>query len=544
MKKYLFMLAAFAAITAMLSCCKTPSNDGGDPTPPTPGTWVVKSATYYGEKVGKNVGFYSIVMENDKDEFRFDFFSTKITDFKPKIKPLSGDYTKADQSELTRGTYFVALNADDEHGTIYTENGTPVLITDGTVKLNVAAGGYTIDVNLKAGEKEIKMSYNGNFTFVDKHTEPPFDKIAIDYAGIAYIGEYLESQDQLGLISLKLGREDNPREYMQIGITIPFPKTVEEASKIQVPVGVFPVELRPNTPGKVVSGRYEKTGPLYSWWLMTKAITGGEAFNGGIPIEGGTLTIEKAGDKYKITTNFSGRKYSSAGNPQDTVNNVVYYMNEPQAWFKEYIDDFTNPVSTLTKDVEINNLTKIYLDNDGFLPPGATTSIVLWRIVLASEGLAFSLNPANVNEIYVNGTKGDALGVQVLTSTEDNVPLTNYPVDSDYEAAKASVTLPASAGIYDLLGVGSGTFYLQIDNSSVVGNAGACKGKGFVNMLDAGNGNITISFELYDKFGYKMSGSVTAPMVDLVKSTRSNASHYIPTTSIISLFNSGVKDIQ
>lgn len=545
MKKYFLMLAAFAVTAFMVSCDKPKDDGGGNGTDDgEPGAWKLESATYYGEMMGKNTGFYSVVLTNDADTFKFDFLSVVATDL-TKIKPLGGDYNMAPVAELKKGTYFVAASGDDANGTIYREKDTPVIITDGVIKFTVAAGGYRIAANLKGGDKEFNIEFNANIKFDDKHTEPPFEPVVADDAVLQYEGEYVEATKPLGIVSLRLASSSDYSSYLNLGITIPLPKDALEASMIEVPVGTFEVDPLPNEEGKIIAGSLEQSvGPMNSWWLLTKTANGRPTFVGGIALTAGSVTIEKVGEKYNITANFAGDKYSSSGNKLSYVENVKISLEEPME-FKKYMDDATRPVTTITEDINLTNLTKIFIDNPPYQSP-MSSSHFLWRVVLASEDIDFSLNPSNEQQIMVSigeSNKGEAISLQFVSNATESVAFGNYPMDNGFSKFNVGKALPGTPAITDLNGLGSGIYYMEFDRNTqgtpVANNAGAMPSRGFVNITQVEKEMAKVEIEFYDKFDHKITGSVTAPLVELTTATRSSSMRYLPATAFIDVFRLG-----
>lgn len=535
MKKYFLIMAAFAASALMVSC--EPKDTPPPPPPPaTEDEATLDSAVYYGEMLGDGAGVFSVTLAQNNNKLKFDFLSIPISDL-TKIKPQSGTYTLAAASDLKKGTYFVATDVDDEHGTIYYENGTPILITGGAVKVTVASGGCTISANLKAGDKEIVMNFNGQTIKFDQNLIVPPIKIVADNVSIGYIGEYYEA-DGLGLVNVVLERKEFNEEYLTVQMTIPLPKSIDEIDKLTIPVGTFNVEASPKTAGKIVPGVYEK-GSKYSWFNTIKYINGMASFNGGTSITSGSLTITKNGDLYSITADFKGSKYSMMGDKLGEVPSITYSLAEPME-LPEFIYDTTTPMSSLTGDLNLTNLTKIYVDNPWSLDDPKNPVNVLWRIILSSEDISFSLNPEDDSEIWIGGEKGDMIGVQIAAKASTTIPFANYPMGKDLSVGKA---VPAGSVNPDMA-PGNGIWYLQFDKDEKnelvsVGGAGAMASKGFVNLTAVDNETITVAVEVYDRKGYKITGSVTAKFAELVINTRSMSQRYVPVSDFIDTFRFG-----
>ena len=176
MKKYFLMFATFAAALTMMSCEKDKGNTGnggnggGETNPPTDELKLnLDEAVYYGEKIAADVGYYSMtfVVDGTSNKLRLDMFAS-VVDPVSTPKLTAGTYDLGTITEPTSKTYFVASNGSDTEGTLYWKEGTAVLVTGGSINVQSAAGGYTIKVNLTAGDETIEAKYSGSISFDDQ----------------------------------------------------------------------------------------------------------------------------------------------------------------------------------------------------------------------------------------------------------------------------------------------------------------------------------------------------------------------------------------
>lgn len=549
MKKYFLLLAVFAAMTFAMSSCEPPGTNGGDDGGGTPTTnkWKADSAVYYGEKLAAKFGLYSVYFSKtstdgkDVQKFKLDFISSVATDL-TKIKPVGGDYKFGTKEDLQKLTYIVAANESDETGSIYTDNGTPVLVTGGVVKITVAAGAIGYKLNLKSGDKPIEFSADGATKFIDRSVAAPRTAIVADRAAVGYRGEFGGSAADLGVISLQLWQSSIPNTVLELAITVPLPKDVYEAEKVKIPTGTFNVVSSVSNAGELAPGTISGGLPINSWESRIVRTPEGSFFNGGVSIQGGTVTITETGTgQYTITTKLNGKSFNSGGEPLNDITGVDYSITDVK--LGEYMFDYTYPLSSLKEDLKLTNLTKIYLDPTIWGNQADATT--LWRLMLTEETLGFALNPdtSKLSDFYVKG-EGDCISIQVITKASETfvtgnftMPATNASANSAQSVVSADV-LPSN-----VFGPGAGTAYCYIgeDENGQLTNlkyGGSIMGpdKGYVNMTTVG-AKVKIDVLLYDKYNHKIETSVEAEMTTMVTSTRAMSNYYIPASSFISLFN-------
>ena len=103
----------------------------------------------------------AFVVDGTSNDLRLDMFASVVGPVStPKLT--AGTYDLGTITEPTSKTYFVASNGSDTEGTLYWKEGTAVLVTGGSINVQSAAGGYTIKVNLTAGDETIEAKYSGS----------------------------------------------------------------------------------------------------------------------------------------------------------------------------------------------------------------------------------------------------------------------------------------------------------------------------------------------------------------------------------------------
>lgn len=552
MKKYFLMLAVFAATAvAMSSCDKGGDNGGGGGgvIPPTQGEWQVDSAVYYGEKLGAKSGLYSVhfskksVDGKDVQRLKFDFISSVATDYS-KIKPANGDYKMGDKTALDKLTYIAAASAEDEDGTIYMDNNTPLLVTGGVVKITSSAGGFRFANNLQAGDKTIEFIYSGNIKFIDRHVKAPRLPIEVDRCAAGYRGEYVGASVDLGIVSLQLWNSTNPNKLIEMSVTVPLPKDIYEAEKIALPTGTLEVVSKVTGPNQIIAGTLEGGSFLNSWESNTIVVDGKAQFNGGARITGGNVTIEKTAEgTYTIKTNFSGKNHGPTGVELDNETGIVYIIEE--VYIGDYVRDYTNPESDLTENLNLTNLTKIYLDAKEPWAMNLTGTLGLWRIILCEEALSFYLNPDDESQVYFNRAEGDALGVQVVATTTKTLPMGNYRMIKENEEFGDKMVYPTNVWAGSLLDPGAGTGYFRtgyhagMDMYTNIKVAGSTPNRGFVNITSMPEDKVKMDVEFYDKYGWKVTATVEAKLTAMLQDTRAMSNHFIPAPTFIGLLNNG-----
>lgn len=534
MKRLFVMLAVAAAALLTVSCKKT----GG--TTPTGGEVVptYKDAYYYGEGALKVAGsaVYRINLydkNNPATTLRLDLVSdVAVSD---NIKPAATTYSLGSQTEPQLNTFIVATSASDTYGTLYTDNGTPVLITAGTIKIQQGVGIQQVTATLTTETgATIEWTCKGSFSYFDEHIDLPRQEIKTDMWDIYYDGEYPYAND-LGMIYFSVAPE-NMSSVLTLAITIPLP---ENSSQVTVPVGTFSASTRPSEANMIIGGSIEALNILYSREIFYNTST--QMMNGGTLIESGTITIAKNSDgTYTLTTDLSGKSFNNSGSITGNVDNIQYTLANVE--MPEYIDDKTQPMSTLTEDVDLSAPMEFaFFDSlaDPYLIQGTTTTNVLWRFVF-SDGVQMSTNNddyTSMGTLYISGTEGKAISIQLLAPAPDNldditVPVGTFPMNDEYidllytsnpvAVVNAPATLSGNPNLTDPFALGVGTFYFvigQIESNgqmltSVVDGGGAVINKGQTTIKETGDGTYELSFEYYDKYGHKISGTQSFTTAD------------------------------
>ena len=162
--------------------------------------------------------------------------------------------------------------------------------------------------------------------------------------------------------------------------------------------------------------------------------------NGGTLIESGTATITKNADgTYTLTTNLSGKSFNNSGSMTGNVDNIQYTLTNVK--LPEYIDDKTQPMSTLTADVDITEpMEYFYVDplEDAWVISG-TPNRIMWRFIF-SNGIEMTNDNADYETngtLYIRGTKGSALSLQLISEAPSDmsniaIPTGTFPMNTEY----------------------------------------------------------------------------------------------------------------
>lgn len=517
MKKYFLMFATFAAALTMMSCEKgtdTPGGGGGGGTTPEDELKLnLDEAVYYGEKIAADVGYYSMtfVVDGTSNKLRLDVFGTAVDPVStPKLN--GGEYKLGTTTEPTVRTYFVAANGEDTEGTLYWKEGTPVLVSGGTVNVQSAAGGYTIKVNLTAGDETIEAKYSGNISFDDQRVDPPRTPITANAYLAQYTGECMLANEQLGQMTLLMQDADNTNQQIQLVLTIPYPTEGDyPADYVPIPTGTFEVvEGNPTQAGQIIPTSNNVAEGTYTAEIVYQ----NGAISYGVLIQGGTVTISKEGETYNVTTALEGTKFSYSNNKLQLgqhVTDIVWNLTGAQ--FGDYAVDMTNPMSSLTENKELTDLTACFAD-----VWQATQTAYIWRIILHNEDLGIEWDNPYYNSggtLYVNG-EGDAMMIQLATSSGSTFPSGTFALENSYDFLyPAGTTLSGkpilNVGGADPLGLGVGTWYFYIGPNdegqmSVLDGAGAVINQGEC-QISVEDNQFVFTVNVVDKYGHTITGS-------------------------------------
>lgn len=518
MKKYFLMFATFAAALTMMSCEKGTDNGNDDDDNQGGGTTELKlnldEAVYYGEKIAADVGYYSMtfVVDGTSNKLRLDMFAS-VVDPVSTPKLTAGTYDLGTTTEPTSKTYFVASNGSDTEGTLYWKEGTAVLVTGGSINVQSAAGGYTIKVNLTAGDETIEAKYSGNISFNDQRVDPPRTPITANAYLAQYTGECMLANEQLGQMTLLMQDADNTNQQIQLVLTIPYPTEGDyPADNVPIPTGTFEVvEGNPTQAGQIIPTSNDVAEGTYS----AEIVYNSGAISYGVLIQGGTVTITKEGETYNVTTALEGTKFSYSNNKLQLgqhVTDIVWNLTGAQ--FGDYAVDMTNPMSSLTENKELTDLTGIFAD-----VWGVSSTSYIWRIILHNENLVIDSNNQYYNQdgtLYVSG-EGDAMMIQLITTSSSEFPAGTFDVENTYDfvypAGKTLSGKPIlNVGGADPLGLGVGTWYYYIGPNdegqmAVLDGAGAVIKQGSVNITTSDNATYVFTIDLYDKYGHNITGT-------------------------------------
>ena len=217
------------------------------------------------------------------------------------------------------------------------------------------------------------------------------------------------------------------------------------------------------------------------------------------------------------------------------VDNIQYTLTNVK--LPEYIDDKTQPMSTLTADVDITEpMEYFYVDplEDAWVISG-TPNRIMWRFIF-SNGIEMTNDNADYETngtLYIRGTKGSALSLQLISEAPSDmsniaIPTGTFPMNTEYidlytdysSSLIAQTTLSGNPDMSDPFGLGVGTFYYVIDQiesngqqiTSVVDGGGAVINKGQTTITETGDGTYEVAIEFYDKFGHKISSTQSFSM--------------------------------
>lgn len=517
MKKYFLMFATFAAALTMMSCEKGGTDGPTKPVDPPTGEELklnLDEAVYYGEKIAADVGYYSMtfVVDGTSNKLRLDMFAS-VVDPVSTPKLTAGTYDLGTTTEPTSKTYFVASNGSDTEGTLYWKEGTAVLVTGGSINVQSAAGGYTIKVNLTAGDETIEAKYSGSISFDDQRQDAPRTPITANAYLAQYTGECMLANEQLGQMTLLMQDADNTNQQIQLVLTVPYPTEGDyPADNVPIPTGTFEVvEGNPTAAGQIIPTSNDVAEGTYS----AEIVYNSGAISYGVLIQGGTVTIAKEGETYNVTTALEGTKFSYSNNKLQLgqhVTDIVWNLTGAQ--FGDYAVDMTNPMSSLTENKELTDLTGIFAD-----VWGVSSTSYIWRIILHNENLVIDSNNQYYNQdgtLYVSG-EGDAMMIQLITTSSSEFPAGTFDVENTYDfvypAGKTLSGKPIlNVGGADPLGLGVGTWYYYIGPNdegqmAVLDGAGAVIKQGSVNITTSDNATYVFTIDLYDKYGHNITGT-------------------------------------
>lgn len=556
------MLAATAAALFTVACQKPDNTNGGGTGEVVPG---LKQAVYRGEKpTGKaGIALYSIELadkNNAATTLRIDLRSDVATS--DNIAPAAGTYELGTIEDPQLNTFIVATTATDDYGSIYYNNGTPVLLKEGTVNIRKGTGIQQVIANFTTETGEtIEWEFKGSITYLDEREDLPRQEITADYWDISYAGEYPYA-DNMGLIYFSVAPTDLS-SVLTLAITTPLPA---DPNKVAVPEGTFAVATRPSEANKLIEGSIEGQNILHSREITYNTST--QMMNGGTLITDGTATITKNSDgTYTLTTELSGRSFNASGTLLGNVDNIKYTLSNVE--LPEYIDNASQPMSTLESDVEITEqMEHFYVDplKDAWVVPTNTTNLVIWRFIF-SDGVEMINDNDDYDDygtLYIRGTEGKALSIQMITEAPSDlnkitIPTGDFPMNDKYldislgidpNELEAGTTVSGNPSMTDPFALCIGTFYYvigQVENSdgtkvtSVIDGGGAVINKGQTTITATGEDTYEVTFEFFDKFDHKISGKQTFTMSSeaatqaVVKGTLTQAGYlYNPTLEAFS----------
>lgn len=511
MKKYFLMLATMAA-ALFVSCKGGPGTDKPDPDKPKEDV-VLSDATYYGEKISSDIGMYSLTFTKGSDKVRVDLLSAVSTDA-DKAKILGGKYQLGSTEKPATTTYFVAESGESEDGTLFWNNGTPVLVTGGTVTVQVATGSaYTITLNLQAGDTTIDWQYSGIITFVNKYVVPkrePRTGNPSDYM-VSYEKDYNLASTPLTMIRIAMTSLEYPNTMLQLFMTIPY---TEDYENITIPTGTFEIEKNPQEPYKIIAG-VKDAGYMYSYEAEYTAAGNPKSV---VLINSGSVTISDEGGKFHLSAkDMNGEMFSSAtGALMGTPTDMVYTLDLDEI---PMVENYYIPISTLErgKNIEATNdtFTKIDIDPRYFDEAG---TMIIWRMIMTSEGITLKQTEDwdKTGNLTISG-EGEFLSIQFFTSGSAASPEGTYEFNDTYPNAqdfKVGTAVPGVYGLgYDLLGMTMGTWYAEIGvvdgQPGVKVNAGAMAGMGSIQVkLNEESKIMTLIIEMYDRYNNKISGTL------------------------------------
>lgn len=555
------MLAATAAALFTVACQKPDNTNGGGTGELTPG---LKEAVYRGEKpTGKaGIALYSIELadkNNPATTLRIALFSdVAVSD---NISPAAGTYELGTKEDPKLSTFVVATSAaTDDFGSIYYDNGTPVLLKEGTVNIRKSTGIQQVIANFKTETGEtIEWDFKGSITYKDEREDLPRQEITATMWDATYEGEYPYANG-LGMVYLSMAPTDMS-SVLTLAFTIPMP---EDPNKVSLPEGTFSVETRPSEANKLIEGAIEMPNILYTREITFNTTT--TTMTGGVLAEGGTATVTKNEDgTYNISAELNGKSFNQSGTIIGNVDGIKYTLTNAE--FPEFIDNKTQPMSTLEEDVTLTEpMEYFYVDplDNAWLIQGSTNRI-MWRFIF-SNGVQMINDNADYEKygtLYIRGEKGSALSIQLISEAPSDlnkitIPTGTFPMNDKYlnlsvdysNDLVAQTTVSGNPDLSDPFGLGVGTFYFiidQVDNgsgqtvTSVVDGGGAVINKGQTTVTAKGDDTYEVTFEYFDKYDHKISGTQTFKMSSaaaaqaVVKGTLTQAGYlYNPTLEAFS----------
>lgn len=529
MKKYLLMFTTALIAAFMVSCESGEETIGTGPDGDVVFT-TVSDAVYYGEAKGENSGFYSFVLSNDKgDKLRVDCFGTRAVN-SSNAKLTTGDYIKGTLEAHAVRTFFVATADTDAEGTIYWKNNVASLITEGSTFKVASEGGNTkIAFVLKAGEKEIKASFNGSMKFDDQATYADRRKdvaVAKELRG-NYYGKFTDPEATTGMFLLALMEKGDAETGADaVGLQIQgFMPLAKNNQKALLAEGVYTIDVtgKSNDAFTLFKGGVSKEQTIGTSEYINDA---NGKFSYGWAIEEGTMKVEIVNDNYKITVNMKGKRMDRGNVIGKKLENVEYTYEGPVVALANLAD----PRSSLEVDKALGVITNQALLQ--VIPLKNQPKLTAWFYYVWGEGLKATIEG---NLITVDG-EGDMLILALYGPKQStDLPVGEFPMGSYFGQyySDANWTMPGNSGSFTDLGPDQGTWY--VNQTHIKGQlyyspiAGAMPDQG--SIVTSTEGDIhKITFDFYDRYGHAITGGYDGK-VTVVKGTSAAASSAVSVPS-------------
>lgn len=495
MKRVLFYIFLLGVALCALGCKEgVPPNGTVCPPPLYPPVSLIETV-YYGEKLAPGVGYYSLTFTCGDDKLRLDLFgSVALNPDNPRLTGCT--YHLGSIDEPKSKTYFVAESTDSEIGTLFWNNGTPVPVTGGEVRISLDVSTYSIEIDLRTEETLIEWKYRGVVRFGPICIYPPSPSLA-DSVGFQYYGVYNLSPTPLGKVIL--GLESSGTGYgIRLTMTVPLP---DDPERVTLPTGTFHVVENPREPYRIVAENIYGDYIQYSYEYKR---TVADYFEVLTIIDSGSLTIAGQEGEYTITADCGGGMvdpYNWKITGRDTV---LYRMVSDQ--LPAYAADMSAPGSNLEDEVALVDIPNVYIDGLRM------QDMVLWRFGGYTDGI--KICPAedygDTGSLNVSGD-GEVLMIQLMLPPDVSFPSGIYPLAAEYHSPELGFVEPGVPGIDadNLFDPFHGTWYTGMEGGEVRQYAGAVAGRGNVTFSTVEDGKVLrIEVEMYDKYGRRVSGTL------------------------------------
>ena len=538
MKRFFILVSTMLAACAMSACSpdNTSGNNDGDNNPSGQNgnlTMTIVDGTYYGELYGEGVGFYSITFSNNNgDVLRVDCYGSVSTNAR-NARLTSGDYKPGDISSLTPRVFVTASSGSDERGTIYWHNNQAYPIDGGSMTVQASGSVYTIKFNFTSNDEQINAYYNGEFTLVNQAAVAPRPKDPnprpVSEFYMSYEGRSIYNPDNayIGLIMYYKGSSDsnNNIEALQLTGYIPIQ---EDANNVYLAEGTYPITTDGNKADNTLEGGAVVASGVYGGSYEFTTTSSGNLAKAYLCTEGALTVTKNDNGQYTVTAKMTGYRADKAGIIDGTPAEDIVY---------EYVGNLPpmlNNADGPSNRTEGQNMgvfsgeAMCQAVHHYYTNAAKQLDYSMYLYYIWGEGLDITLGGNGIN---VDGS-GPMIMLCMLGDMQENTPPTGYyPMGETYGFVEHYWEMDWGIDDENIVGIAwpgnpyygndinpqEGCWFtsatsrqgggLNLDNY-----AAAAHGKGYVKTYKEDD-NECVEFELYDKNGYKFTGTYKGHMI-------------------------------